>query len=69
MMGKKLGLEIVAEGVETKEQLEFLKSQNCYLMQGYYFSEPVREHEIEEMLDRYNVTFALDNNKIKRIVI
>ncbi len=69
MMGKKLGLEIVAEGVETKEQLEFLKSQNCYLMQGYYFSEPVRENEIEEMLDRYNVTFALDNNKIKRIVI
>ncbi len=69
MMGKKLGLEIVAEGVETKEQLEFLKSQECYLMQGYYFSEPVREGEIEEMLDRYNATFALDNNKIKRIVI
>ena len=69
MMGKKLGLEIVAEGVETKEQLEFLKSQGCHLMQGYYFSEPVKEIEIEEMLDRYNTTFALDNNKIKRIVI
>ncbi|AMX00591.1 EAL domain-containing protein [Rummeliibacillus stabekisii] len=36
-----LNLEVIAEGVETLEQVEFLSSQNCYLMQGYFFSKPL----------------------------
>ncbi len=69
-MGQKLGLEVVAEGVETKEQMEFLKSQNCYLMQGYYFSEPISSAEFEDMLERYNTTFSINtNNEIKRVFL
>ena len=67
-MGRQLGLEVVAEGVETREQVEFLKSQKCFLMQGYYFSEPIVAKELEEILDKYNTTFAITDNEIKRVV-
>jgi diguanylate cyclase (GGDEF)-like protein len=40
-MGRDLGLRIVAEGVETREELAFLKAQKCDEAQGYYFSRPV----------------------------
>ncbi|MFH0985729.1 MAG: EAL domain-containing protein [Candidatus Omnitrophota bacterium] len=40
-MSHSLKLEVVAEGVETKEQLEILKSQNCDIIQGYLFSKPL----------------------------
>ena len=42
-----LGLELVAEGVETEAQLNFLKEQNCDAAQGYYFSKPVPAQDIE----------------------
>lgn len=40
-LAQNLNLDVIAEGVETKEQAEFLSSQNCYLMQGYFFSKPL----------------------------
>ena len=40
-MAKKLGIHTLAEGVETEEQYEFLKSIGCELIQGYYFSKPL----------------------------
>nr|WP_315393432.1 EAL domain-containing protein [uncultured Duganella sp.] len=40
-MARSLGLKTIAEGVETAEQLEFLRQQHCNEMQGYYFSKPV----------------------------
>ncbi|KAF7774238.1 hypothetical protein PCIT_a0647 [Pseudoalteromonas citrea] len=46
-MAQKLNLQVVAEGVETKEQVAFLKRNNCYIVQGYYYSPPLPEHEIE----------------------
>jgi len=41
--------EVIAEGVETKEQLEFLKTHQCDISQGYYFSKPLPADEIERI--------------------
>jgi len=45
-----LGLKVVAEGVETKGQLAYLRKNNCDIAQGYYFSKPVPASEIETLL-------------------
>jgi diguanylate cyclase (GGDEF)-like protein len=47
-MAKNLNLESVAEGVETKEQLEFLLSNDCDYIQGYFYSPPIPAEEFEE---------------------
>lgn len=45
-LAQNLNLEVIAEGVETKEQAEFLSAQDCYLMQGYFFSRPMSADDI-----------------------
>jgi len=49
-MAHSLGLEVMAEGVETGEQMGFLQSRNCYEMQGYYISRPVSDETIRGLL-------------------
>ncbi|MGD1016574.1 MAG: EAL domain-containing protein [Roseiarcus sp.] len=49
-LGKKLNLRVIAEGVETDEQLAFLRENNCDEMQGYHFSKPVAAKELETFL-------------------
>ncbi|HUH63282.1 MAG TPA: EAL domain-containing protein [Terracidiphilus sp.] len=49
-MAKALNLEVLAEGVENVEQLDFLRAQNCYEIQGYYFSRPVAVEQIAAQL-------------------
>ncbi len=51
-LGHKLGLEIVAEGVESREQLNFLRDHDCDLAQGYYLSHPLSYAEFMESLQR-----------------
>ncbi len=51
-LGQNLGLHITAEGVETKEQLEFLKELRCDDIQGYYFSKPLPVAEYEKLLEQ-----------------
>ncbi len=51
-MARNLGLKVLAEGVETKEQLQFLKEQGCDEVQGYYFSKPLSAEEIQPLLKR-----------------
>jgi EAL domain-containing protein (putative c-di-GMP-specific phosphodiesterase class I) len=55
-MGKSLKLRVVAEGVETPEQCEFLLAQHCDEGQGYYFSRPVAAKDIAALLQT-GVTF------------
>lgn len=49
-MTQKLGIRVIAEGVETKEQADMLRSFGCHQMQGYYFSRPMPETEYEALL-------------------
>jgi len=48
-LAQNLHKEVIAEGVETKEQLEFLKTHGCDISQGYYFSKALPADEIEQI--------------------
>lgn len=47
-MCKKLQIKTVAEGIETKKQVEFLKQIGCDVIQGYYFAKPMPVEEFEK---------------------
>ncbi|WP_323785799.1 EAL and GGDEF domain-containing protein [Thalassovita sp.] len=49
-LGIELGHDVIAEGVETQEQLEFLQEKGCFLFQGYYFGRPQPTPELTERL-------------------
>jgi EAL domain-containing protein (putative c-di-GMP-specific phosphodiesterase class I) len=49
-MAHTLGMRVIAEGVETREQLEFLRKQGCDGSQGYYCSMPLSAEEFSELL-------------------
>ena len=51
-MAQFLGLPVVAEGAETKEQYQLLKEMGCNYIQGYYFSKPVPAEEFEKLIER-----------------
>lgn len=52
-MGHGLGLEVIGEGVETAEQLNYLYENECDLAQGFYFSKPLPEDKFVELLAEY----------------
>lgn len=49
-MAYKLGIDAIAEGVETKDQLDFLRSQNCHEVQGFYYHQPLPAEQLEQLL-------------------
>ncbi|EPH2444471.1 putative bifunctional diguanylate cyclase/phosphodiesterase, partial [Acinetobacter baumannii] len=49
-MGKSMGLKLVAEGVETKEQVIYLQKQQCDFLQGFFFSRPLHPNQILQYL-------------------
>ncbi len=51
-LGRQLKLGVVAEGVETEAQLDFLKAQGCVEVQGYWFSRPLTPDAVPELLRR-----------------
>ncbi|MBU0632693.1 EAL domain-containing protein [bacterium] len=53
-MGHSLGMKLVAEGVETQEQLEFLKELECNIFQGYLCSKPLPVKQFEELVLKTN---------------
>ncbi|GBG14635.1 uncharacterized protein NMK_2234 [Novimethylophilus kurashikiensis] len=56
VMAHKLGLKTIAEGVETTEQRELLKSAGCEYIQGYLYAKPVPEHEFLGLVESMNMT-------------
>ncbi len=50
VMAKSMGFSVVAEGVETEGELEFLIDKDCNIFQGYYFSKPLPHDEFQEKL-------------------
>ena len=48
-----LGLKVVAEGVETQQQLDFLNQYQCDIFQGYFFSKPLPEEEVKQWCIEY----------------
>lgn len=51
-MTKKLDITIIAEGIETAEQYEYIKSQKCDIVQGYYFSYPLEYRKFCDTIER-----------------
>jgi EAL domain-containing protein (putative c-di-GMP-specific phosphodiesterase class I) len=51
-MAHRLGLTVVAEGVETPQQLSFLRTHQCDMIQGFLYSKPIRTPALEEMLKK-----------------
>ncbi|AIF42138.1 EAL domain-containing protein [Virgibacillus sp. SK37] len=52
-MGKSLKFKVLAEGIESEDQLLYLKSQDCHEGQGYYFSKPVEADEIQKIYQEH----------------
>lgn len=50
-MGHSLNLKVIAEGVETKQQVAFLRKRGCDEMHGYLFSKPVTAEELPRLLE------------------
>jgi len=62
-IGQQLGLKVVAEGVETKEQFDFMSKRGCHAIQGYYFGKPSPIEElictVKHQLCRLSLTLCL----------
>ena len=50
-LGNKMGFKLILEGVEQKDQVDFLRSLGCDFMQGYYFSRPVPASKVPEVIE------------------
>jgi len=61
VLANRFGLQTVAEGVETKEQLDLVKQLNCDLVQGFYFSQPVMAGELPDVISSVNQWNVLQN--------
>ncbi|MGI6105497.1 MAG: EAL domain-containing protein [Raoultibacter sp.] len=62
-MAHTMGLSVIAEGAETEEQVEFLKSINCDFVQGYYFYRPLPVESLEALLGQENIIDYLGANR------
>jgi len=60
--GHKLRLTIIAEGVETEKQYNYLKNSGCDIIQGFYISKPLEKEEAIDFLKKHNKTQCLNNS-------
>lgn len=61
-MAEKLHISTVAEGIETQQQMEYIRTVNCDTIQGYYFSRPLPVEEFEVWLRE----FKIENYMVKQ---
>ncbi len=54
MLANNLELDVLAESIETKEQVDFLIQHGCSLVQGYYYSKPLPEDEFIAYVSSFN---------------
>lgn len=52
-LARKLGLEVIAEGVETREQLDFLRKNDCDLIQGFHLSQPLPDADFMDFIQNH----------------
>jgi EAL domain-containing protein (putative c-di-GMP-specific phosphodiesterase class I) len=67
-MGRELGLQVIAEGVETVEHLSFLRKNGCKLAQGYLFSRPLPADRMADWLRQYAKTAPKPDNDINEFL-
>ncbi len=68
-MAKWIGLQTIAEGVETDEQKHFLMNQGCYYAQGFYFSKPISVTEFEDIIKHPdNVGMSVNDGENDRTI-
>ncbi len=61
-MAHSMGMLVIAEGVETKEQTTLLLSMGCIYVQGYYFDKPMPVNDFEDRLNRFQPVYRKDHN-------
>ena len=66
-LGQKLQLNVLAEGIETKEQLEFLMNNGCELIQGHYFCKAMPPSEIPSYLQNDNLVDTITSSSVKQL--
>ena len=62
-MAKWLGMAVIAEGVEQKEQADYLKSIGCYYIQGFYYAKPMPAQDYEKLLENSSKEHELSRLK------
>lgn len=53
MMGRRMGMTVLAEGVETNDQMEYLTKHKCHKIQGYIVSRPVPQREVVDLMEKW----------------
>lgn len=53
LIAEHLGVKTIVEGVETKEQVDFIRKINCDLIQGYYYSKPLSKENFEKYFNEH----------------
>jgi EAL domain-containing protein (putative c-di-GMP-specific phosphodiesterase class I) len=61
-LGRNLNLDVIAEGVESKQQMQVLLNHECYLQQGYYFSRPIPIDSFLTLVDEPSLTNSTVTN-------
>lgn len=66
-MAKELGLECIAEGVETSDQVQVLRDNDCFYAQGFFFDKPLPLSDFEERLAAHHYNINIDDKEGKKV--